>query len=334
MKRVEHEVRAGIVPWSTWLLPVVLLWAVAASAAEPMGIGISTQPSAALLQIAAERGLFAAHGIDARISRYPSGKRAMLDGLFTGAADVVSAADTPVVANAFSRQDFAVLAAIFQADDVNRIIARRDAGIAVATDLRGKTIGTQRASAVHYFLHLFLAKHRIRHDEVTAKFLKAEELPEALAAGDIDAFSMREPFIGQAHALLGDNAIVFEEPRLFPQYELLLVRRDYLLAHPETIRGLLRALGQAAVLMNEDAAAMTDLIARYIGGDDADVAEALHGWRPRLFLDQGMLLAMEFEAEWIIDDGLTDQSRIPNLLRIIDPEPLAEVDPDAVTMNR
>ncbi len=334
MKRTENKVRAVIVSWSTWLLPVVLLWGVAASAAEPMGIGISTQPSAALLQIAAERGLLAAEGIDARISRYPSGKRAMLEGLFTGAADVVSTADTPVVANAFDRQDFAVIAAIFQANDVNSIIARRDAGIAAPADLRGKTIGTQQASAVHYFLHLFVAKHRIPHDQLTVRFLKAEALPEALAAGEIDAFSMREPFIGQAQALLGDNAIVFKEPRLFPQYELLLVRRDYLQAHPDTVRALLRALEQAAGLMNADPAGMTALIARFIGGDSADVSAALRGWRPRLFLDQALLLGMEFEAQWIIDDGLTDQTRIPNLLRIIDPEPLAAVDPDAVTINR
>jgi len=316
------------------LVPIVLLCAASASAAEPMGIGIGTQPSAALLQIAAERGLLAAQGIDARISRYASGKRAMLDGLFTGAADVVGAADTPVVANAFKRQDFAVLAAIFQADDVNRIIARRDAGIDSPADLRGKTVGTQEASAVHYFLHLFLAKHRIGYDEVTLKFFNAEALPKALADGEIDAFSMREPFIGEAQALLGDNAIVFKEPRLFPQYELLLVRRDYLQAHPARVRALLRALGQAAKLMQDDAAGMTALIARFIGGDLADVTEALRGWRPRLFLDQAMLLGMEFEAEWIIHDGLTNQSRIPNLLRIIDPEPLAEIDPDAVRMNR
>jgi sulfonate transport system substrate-binding protein len=317
-----------------WLLAITCCCAASTQAGEPMSIGISTQPSAALLQIAAERGLLAAQGIDARISRYPSGKRAMLEGLFTGQVDVVSAADTPVVANAFSRQDFAILSAIFQADDVNSIIARRDAGINAPTDLRGKTLGTQQASAVHYFLHLFMAKHRIRHDQLEIEFLQAEALPAALAAGEIDAFAMREPFIGQAEELLGDNAIVFKEPRLFRQYELLLVSRDYLQAHPETVRALLRALEQAALLMQENAAGMTDLIARFIGGDASDVKHALDGWRPRLFLDQGLLLAMEFEADWIIEDGLTDQSRIPNLLRIIDPEPLAEVDPDAVTMNR
>ena len=329
-----NNLRSAIRPWSARLLPMVLLHAVAASAAEPMALGISMQPSAALLQIAAERGLLAAEGIEARISRYPSGKRALQEGLFTGAADVVSASDTPVVASAFERQDFAVLAAIFQADDVNSLIARRDAGIAAPADLRGRTIGTQQASAVHYFLHLFLAKHRIPHADVTKRFLPAEALPGALASGEIDAFSMREPFIGQAQALLGDNAIVFKEPRLLPQYELLLARNDFRRARPDSIRALLRALAQAARLMRDDPAAMTALVARSIGGDVADVGTALRGWRPRLFLDQALLLAMEFEADWVIDDGLTDQTRIPNLLRIIDPEPLAEVDPDAVTLNR
>lgn len=333
MRTITNDLTAARARLPRLLLPLALLFA-SASAAEPMAIGISTQPSAALLQIAAERGLFAAEGIDAKISRYPSGKRAMLEGLFAGKADVVSAADTPVVANAFSRQDFAVIAAIFRADDVNSIIARRDAGIAAPADLRGKTVGTQERSAVHYFLHLFLSKHRIPHDELTVKFYKAEALPAALATGEIDAFSMREPFIGHAQALIGDNAVVFKEPRLFPQYELLLVRRDYLRAHPDAVRGLLRALARAAIVMHDDADVGTALIGRFIGTNVDQVARALDGWRPRLFLDQAMLLAMEFEAEWIIDDALTDQRRIPNLLRIIDPAPLAEIDPDAVTINR
>ena len=70
-------------------------------------------------------------------------------------------------------------------------------------------IATQRLSAVHYFLHLFLLKHDIEDAEL--EFLKAEELPQALADGKIDAFSMREPFISEAHGLVGNNGIVFRE---------------------------------------------------------------------------------------------------------------------------
>jgi ABC-type nitrate/sulfonate/bicarbonate transport system substrate-binding protein len=92
---------------------ILILLASPANAAEPMALGIATQPSAALLQIAVERGLLEAEGVDATVTRYPSGKRALLDGLFAGKAQVISTADAPIVANAFKRDDFAVIGTIF-----------------------------------------------------------------------------------------------------------------------------------------------------------------------------------------------------------------------------
>jgi ABC-type nitrate/sulfonate/bicarbonate transport system substrate-binding protein len=152
---------------------ILILLASPANAAEPMALGIATQPSAALLQIAVERGLLEAEGVDATVTRYPSGKRALLDGLFAGKAQVISAADAPIVANAFKRDDFAVIGTIFFADNVNSIIARRDAGITEPGDLNGKRLATQRASAVHYFLHLFLLKHQISHEGLDKQFMQA-----------------------------------------------------------------------------------------------------------------------------------------------------------------
>jgi len=76
-------------------------------------------------------------------------------------------------------------------------------------------VATQRASAVHYFLHLFLLRHGMSEDDVDLSFMKAEELPGALSEGTIDAFSMREPFIGEAKRLMGEQAVVFSEPALY-----------------------------------------------------------------------------------------------------------------------
>lgn len=302
-------------------------------AAEPMALGIATQPSAALLQIAVEAGLLEAEGVDVKVTRYPSGKRAMLDGLFAGKAQVISSADAPVVANAFKRDDFAIIATIFLADNVNSIIARRDAGIQQPSDLNGKRLATQRASAVHYFLHLFMLKNQIVHQGTQKTFLPAVELPDALASGQIDAFSMREPFIGQAKALLGDNAIVFKEPGLYPQYELVVVDRDYLAANPEAVRGLLRALIKAHELLDEDPTAAATVVARFLDVDPEPILAQVSDWSTDVVLNQALLLALEFEAQWMIDDGITDQRRIPNMLRVIDPAPLKAVAPRAVTLK-
>lgn len=310
-----------------------LILAHSSAIAQTMALGIATQPSAALLQIAVERGLLKDEGIAASVTRYPSGKHALQEGLFTGEVDVVSAADTPVVASAFSRRDFAVVAIIFRADSLYSVIARRDAGIETPADLNGKTIAMQKASAVQYFLHLFSQRHRLRHETLKVRFLRAEELPKALLSGEVDAFAMREPYISQAAKLLGDRAVVFSEPGLFPQYELLVVTRPYLNAKPEAVKALLRALFRAHGLLEDDPETAVGLVARFLNTDVDRLLDAALGWHTDVTLDQAMLLAMEFEAQWMIDDGLIVRPRIPNLLRIIDPAPLSEVDPDAVTLR-
>jgi NitT/TauT family transport system substrate-binding protein len=54
--------------------------------------------------------------------------------------------------------------------------------------------------------------------------------------------------------------------------------------------------------------------------------------RYRLFLDQGLLLAMEDQAAWMIENRRTDQTIIPNVMDYLDPGPLLKVNPKAVQL--
>jgi hypothetical protein len=51
-----------------------------------------------------------------------------------------------------------------------------------------------------------------------------------------------------------------------------------------------------------------------------------------LALDQNLLLTMEDEARWLIQNRLTDRTQVPNYLDYIYPEALREVNPKAVRM--
>ncbi|MDA0323439.1 MAG: ABC transporter substrate-binding protein [Verrucomicrobia bacterium] len=153
-------------------------------------LGLALQPTSALAMIAADNGYFREQNLDLEIKPYISGRRAMA-ALLCGDVDAVTTAEVPIVFSSFESSEFRIVASIASAAGQHSIVARRDAGIAQAGDLKGKRIGTQRASAVHFFLHLFLLQHQIDADEVTIEFMKGELLPEALATGRIDAFSTR-----------------------------------------------------------------------------------------------------------------------------------------------
>ena len=139
---------------------------------ERVRIGVAMQPTDALLFIALENGYFAALGLDVVYKKYPSGKRAFTEGLFKGDVDLASASDVPVALAGLNNKKFTILTTLFRADNVNRIIARKDRGIAVAEDWKGKTVGTQRASAVHFFLNEFLLDHGIVPQDITPPLLE------------------------------------------------------------------------------------------------------------------------------------------------------------------
>lgn len=318
-------------------LVIPILWAVfgfSVSASEhQIRIGVALQPSSALIIIALENGYLSAEGLEIDVKTYPSGKRALLDGLFTGDVDLVSASDAPIVFNSFARQDFSVIASIFSADNFNRVIARRDRGIAKPADLRGKRVATQKASAVHFFLHLFLLENGMSEKDVQLSFMKAGKLPGALARGDIDAFSMREPFISQAAQLLGqDNAVIFAEPGLYDQSDQVVVLNKTLKEKPDAIRRFLKALARAENFLINNTRKAVGILAKVTKGDRASLETGLSESRYKLELTQSLFLRLEDEARWVIDAKLTPHQTMPNFLRFIDTAPLKAVRPDAVTI--
>jgi len=181
---------------------------------EKVTIGI-TEIIASLIIIGQEQGFFSQEGLDVTTKKYPTGKVA-LDSMFAREVDMAAVAETPIVFKSFEQQDFSIITALGSSGNMLRIIARKDGGILKPADLRGKIIATQKATGLHFFLHLFLIKNGLSENDVRLSFKKPEELVPELVRGEIDAFSFREPFISEAKKLLGDKAIIFAEPGLYP----------------------------------------------------------------------------------------------------------------------
>lgn len=314
------------------LLVVLLTLNISTIHAEnALRIAVAKQPASALMHIADSRGFFADEGLNVVMSYHPSGKRALIDGLFAGKADIATAAEVPVVINAFKRDDFRVLAAINFLDNVNRIIARKDAGIHTPGDLKGKRVATQKGSAVHYFLYLFLARHGLLSTQIDEHFMKAGKLPEALLRGEIDAFSMREPYISQAANQLGSNAILFAEPGLFPQYDVVVASKQ-VASNPALNNKLLRALLRAAQFAEAEPEQALKITATQIGADLEHLRKAWQSFHLQVVLDQSLLLALESEADWVVERNPVQRSQIPDMLKLIHSSPLREVAPSAVTL--
>jgi len=297
-----------------------------------MRIGLALQPSGSLFFVADEKGLFKKHNIDLEIVNYPSGKRALNDGLLKNKVDLITTSEVPFVFSSFKHKDLKILSSIFTADNVNRIIARRDVDIAKPSDLKGKKIGTQKSSAVHYFLHLFLLENNLSDDDINIEFMKAEKLPLALASGKLDGFSMREPYITEAKKQLAENAIIFSEPGIYNQVEVLVTNNAYLENNQEAVERILSALKDAEAYFNDYPSESDEIIARKFNVS-VSVAESYRTEvKQRVSLDQSTLLLIESIARWAMKNNMVSGQNMPDYMDFIHYTSLRNIDEKSVTI--
>lgn len=302
------------------------------SSLKDVRLALAMQPSNGLTMVALDQGFFKAQGLNVTVSEHPSGKRAMQDALLAGKADIASSADVPIVKNAFVSKEVVTIATAFSADNVNRIIARLDSGIKEPKDLIGKHIATQKASAVHFFMHLFLLKHGLSEEKIEISYMKAEQLPKALAAGKMDAFSMREPYISHAKELLGDNAIVFSAPGVYRQVENVITTREYLSQFPMVLEAYIQALLDAEQFVHNQPEAAQKIIASRLKVPVKQIKENWASYQFNLALEQSSIILMEDIARWLKYNKIVDSPKIPNFMEHIDTNSLEKHNAQAVTV--
>ncbi|MES9829428.1 MAG: ABC transporter substrate-binding protein [Candidatus Thiodiazotropha sp.] len=299
---------------------------------QSLRLALAMQPGSALVMVAESQGFFKQNGLMLDVSEYPSGKRALHDSFFADRSDIVISSDVPVALASFTENPFIVLGSIFSANNINRLIARTDAGIGRPADLKGKKLATQKASAVHFFLHLFLVEHGIYEKDVELYYFKAEQLPDKIASGAIDAFSMREPYISLAREKLPEKYIVFEEPGLYQQRDMVVSSRDFVKNNPLVLRRFFESLLQAEAYVQNNPKAAIKIISKRLGVAPSSLEKNWPETSMEVSLDQSMLLVLEDISRWAIHGGLVEDRSLPDFLERMHGQVLKEISPDAVTI--
>ena len=294
------------------------------------GVETSLLPSA--VWVAENRGYFQEQGLDIEIKEFDSGKNALKTMLNEGGLDMVTVAQTPVMLNSFSRNDYAIIAGmVFSNDDV-KMLGRQDKGIKTPSDLKGKKIGTTKGSTGHFFISLFLSSNDLGLSDVEIIDFKATELTPALADGQVDAISTWEPHISNAQKLLGEKAVLFKSKDIFREDFYFVSNEDFIKNHPDALRRFLSAIDKANTFTKNNKAEAINIVSQRLKIDREATALLWEIFEFKLFLDQTILITLEDEARWAIANNLTDATKVPNYLDSIYFDALEKVKPEAVTI--
>lgn len=283
-----------------------------------------------ILYVAEKQGYFTQNGLNVTFQDYPSSEAGFND-LSNGKVDIVQSAEYPIVGEVFDNKDIRVIATIDKAD-VNNLIGRKDHGIENVSDLVGKKIGVGEGTIREFYLGRYLNLNGISLQEVTFVYLSLQESVDALVNGTIDAVVMPDAvWYNKVVSKLGNNSAAFPIQQGQPVFTELVSRRDYLANHPQTVTKLLTALYQAEMFILDHPEEAEVIVQNRLNLTSADV-----GWdnyRFSLSLDLPLVTAMRDEARWMINNGFTNQTQVPDFTDYIYTDALKLVKPYSVTID-
>jgi sulfonate transport system substrate-binding protein len=264
------------------------------AAAEKLRVGVN------LTTIETVPIYLAADGLDVELTG------GAIPSLTEGKVDVVTNAETQAILRSTARPDIRVILTV--AEYSYRIVARRSAGIRSAPDLRGRKIATSLNSSAHFYIVKTLRGVGLSEKDVTVVGMPPNDMPAALARGDVDAVSIWEPAAERSVEVVGADAVVIAGPPYRERFNLNTTAA--VLADPgkrATLVDLLRRIIRASQEIRERPEPAQQLIAKKL-----DVPPPLVSTTWRLFrfpasLGDDMLETMIEQEPWMAEK----QNRAP-----------------------
>lgn len=299
---------------------------------EKLTLAVSvTYPGSGLIHVAIANGYFAAAGLEVTLQPHTSGRSA-LEAVVAQQADIATVGDTPFMFALTQQVPVSLVATIANAARSHGIVARRDRGIAVAADLRGRTVAVTERTDAHFLLSVIAAGGGVQASEVNVERRRPEEMASALAAGQVDAIATWEPWLTNAREAVGDNAVVFLAEGSLTFGFHLAGRSDFVRAHPVAMQRLLRALLRAEADVTDRREHAKALIRTATGADPARFDAAWPNFSLKLGLSQGLLNMLEDQARWAIARGYAPGPAVPDFLAAIYLDAMLAVHPRAVSI--
>ena len=219
-----------------------------------------------------------------------------------GHADAATNAETQLLRISIRHPD--VRAILNVSEGLYRIVARRSAGIQTIADLKGKRVATIAPTSSGYFLQRMLESEGLAFTDVTVvPLLPLETMAEALAAREVDAVAIWEPFGEYAARALGTDIVEFSGRDVYRELFNLNTTAGNL-EDPEMrarIVLLTRAIIDAAEAVRADPLRAQQLLAETSGFSLRDIQDA---WSHHSFpaaLPDDMLDVLVQQEQWLAE---------------------------------
>ena len=300
---------------------------------QPLRIGVPPLEQNALLYVAESRGLFASNGLKVTISDYDTGAAAM-NALLAGDVDVAETAEFPFVLQAFQQKPVRALAVNDRFEN-DYLMVRADRGIATSAGLKGKKIGLIRGTVLEFYLGRYLELNGLSLSDVTlVDTASTTQTTEALVKGEVDAAVAFQPYVANIQSTLGSGVLTWPVQNGQLVYGMLVSTAGWLNTNGNTVKQFLKALSDAETYLNSHPNEAREIVRQRLGFESSYLDSTWPKHQFDLSLNPSLLVAMNDEAHWVIQNGLTTATVAPDFHDYIYLDGLTSVKPGAVGISK
>lgn len=281
--------------------------------------------------IALRKGLFEKEGLALTIREHASTGDA-LKALLDGKADFAIAAETPLIEGALKGKKVRILATLASSGTDLAIIHSRGQPFIPKDSAAPYPIGIIPDSGADYFLMLLFLYKGWDSKGVRLIPIERDEVLAALRDKKINAAVLWEPEASMIKRELGGEFTLKHEDGLCTWHWNLVASPETAKNRRATAAKVMRALRAACLYIHRDPEASRRITANYLDLPESSLEPVWHPFKFNLTLTQETLLNIEAQVRWRLTRTAPD--RPLNVLNLFDPEPLREMDPEAVTLIR
>jgi NitT/TauT family transport system substrate-binding protein len=228
------------------------------------------------LYVAEQRGLFAAQGLHVTLKTANSGSVMFADQL-AGKYDVtVGAYVSSMIADSLHHADLRIIAPASAVAPLSQeVVVWPGSPIQTISELKGKTIGLNGLSGIGIVMvGALLSDNGLPLSSVHFKVIPYPKMAAALAAHEVDAVQIPEPYLTGAEESMGAVAIADVDQGAAQSLPVsgYTVTQSWLDKYPRTAAAFRRAVLEAQAIANTNIGAVQSAIAAY-GGTTLATAE-------------------------------------------------------------
>jgi ABC-type nitrate/sulfonate/bicarbonate transport system substrate-binding protein len=219
----------------------------------------STPQGTAPIVVAVKNGYCKKAGLDIDMKMFTSGGVAA-QAFIGGQGDWVVTGDWPAIRTWITtKANPDPIVGLFPAAhyaDLSVVVSK--SSIKKAADFKGKTMGVWLGTTSEFFAAKYLDSNGVPLKDVTYKNIKPAEMVVALDRGDIDGFTIWQPFGWRAEEVSGNKVHILSTGKgFFTEYMVTSTRKSLLKNDPDAVSAMIKCTQQGAdyVSSNPDEAA-------------------------------------------------------------------------------